>query len=496
MAITRPLRADRASRSRSARPRTPGGAPRIPVAGSPSSTNRPFFVPTTSSVMTYPSRDRGQDLDAVVRADAVSSRPRSPLTNTLMWRRIWPRSSRIQPATAGCSCSSPRSSSARWRRRARARRGRRRAPQRSVNADDSHRCDPQTAAAAQNSSLTEGLVEKAKIRPVSRPGSSRTRRGGRRRAEPLEPAWTSSSDRIPCPSSLASAAGSSSPSCSSSESRSSRRQRCGNAASSRASSSAAAAALAVGDDAVDEPDRERLARVDAAAGQDHVHRPRHPDQPRQPDRAAVDQRHPPAPAEHAEHRAPPRRRAGRTTARARARRRPRNRRPRRSRASTAASGSGPSGRRRRRSPGCRPAVPTAFRSAPAQNTPPSPWSTATAASGSASNSRNAVGERVGGRRRRPRCGARAATAPRSSPARRARPGPRRSWLAAPRSRAARTSRIDADDLHRTRLHRRQRPDERLAAAADERRGRKAHVLLRESRRRRSRPAAASATSAA
>ena len=39
-----------------------------PSPGAPSSTNRPFFVPTSSSVIGH-LRDRGKDVDAVVRAD-------------------------------------------------------------------------------------------------------------------------------------------------------------------------------------------------------------------------------------------------------------------------------------------------------------------------------------------------------------------------------------------------------------------------------------------
>ena len=58
------------------------------------------------------------------------------------------------------------------------------------------------------------------------------------------------------------------------------------------------------------------------------------------------------------------------------------------------------------------AVPTAFRSAPAQNTPPSPCRTATAASASRSNSRNASASAHRRSRRRPRCAARGATAAR------------------------------------------------------------------------------------
>src|SRR5437763_5028172 len=37
--------------------------------GSPSSTNSPFFVPTTSSVMCSSSRDRGEHLDPVAGTD-------------------------------------------------------------------------------------------------------------------------------------------------------------------------------------------------------------------------------------------------------------------------------------------------------------------------------------------------------------------------------------------------------------------------------------------
>src|SRR3954447_6029082 len=37
--------------------------------GSPSSANRPFLVPTSSSVISSSSRDRGEDVDAVLRLD-------------------------------------------------------------------------------------------------------------------------------------------------------------------------------------------------------------------------------------------------------------------------------------------------------------------------------------------------------------------------------------------------------------------------------------------
>ncbi len=88
-----------------------------------------------------------------------------------------------------------------------------------------------------------------------------------------------------------------------------------------------------------------LVAADAPPGEDQVEGVAVADQPRQPDGAAVDQRHAPAPAVDAEDgvgRPPP---AGRTRAPARARRRRRGPRRRRSPASTAASGSGPSDRR-------------------------------------------------------------------------------------------------------------------------------------------------------
>ena len=44
-------------------------------------------------------------------ATGVASAPRSPFTNTLMWRRMRPRSSRIQPASGGRAASSARISS-------------------------------------------------------------------------------------------------------------------------------------------------------------------------------------------------------------------------------------------------------------------------------------------------------------------------------------------------------------------------------------------------
>jgi hypothetical protein len=54
-------------------------------------------------------------------------------------------------------------------------------------------------------------------------------------------------------------------------------------------------------DAVGEPDPLGLDTVDAATGEDQVHRPAVTDQPRQVDRAAIDQRHAEPPAEDTEH---------------------------------------------------------------------------------------------------------------------------------------------------------------------------------------------------
>ena len=58
----------------------------------------------------------------------------------------------------------------------------------------------------------------------------------------------------------------------------------------------------VGDHTIDQPDLEGLRGGHGTAGDDHVLRPAQADHARQPDRTAVDQRHAPAAAEHAEHR--------------------------------------------------------------------------------------------------------------------------------------------------------------------------------------------------
>ena len=132
------------------------------------------------------------------------------------------------------------------------------------------------------------------------------------------------------------------------------------------------------------------------AGEDQVHRPAVPDQPRQSHRAAVDQRHAPAPAEHPEHRvllgdpqvAPQRQleAAGHRVATDRGDHRLGQRHAGRAHRPGA-------GAVRRLVSG----VPNALRSAPAQKVPLSPHSTATEAESSASNSSNASNN-VGRRR--------------------------------------------------------------------------------------------------
>ncbi len=69
----------------------------------------------------------------------------------------------------------------------------------------------------------------------------------------------------------------------------------------RASSSAAARAVP-GDDAVGEPDLERLGGADGAAREDEIERAAEADEAREADGAAVDQRHAPAAAEDAQRR--------------------------------------------------------------------------------------------------------------------------------------------------------------------------------------------------
>ena len=118
------------------------------------------------------------------------------------------------------------------------------------------------------------------------------------------------------------------------------------------------------------PNRSASRAPTGAAGQDHVERAAHADDARQAHRAAVDQRHAPAAAEHAEDRALLGDAQVAPAARARARRRPRSPRPRRSAASTAPCASAPSARRRPWIEHVRAlGSPIAARSAPAQNLP-------------------------------------------------------------------------------------------------------------------------------
>ena len=180
-----------------------------------------------------------------------------------------------------------------------------------------------------------------------------------------------------CRSSMRIASSSGSPHCSYDESRSSRRQmRRERRELVRERARRVERAARFGQP-VGETHAQRFVAADAAAGEDEVERVRVADQARQADRAAVDERHTPPPAEHAEHR----------VARRDAQVAPqRELEPARDRVALdrgdhrlrrAASASGPSDRRRRRSPRCRASSPTAFRSAPAQNVPPAPVRIAT-----------------------------------------------------------------------------------------------------------------------
>ena len=107
---------------------------------------------------------------------------------------------------------------------------------------------------------------------------------------------------IPCRSSPRIAVRSFTPSWSRTEARSPRRQACGKSAMAAASSSAAARARPGRHDAVGEAHPVRLGGGHRAAGQDHVHRAAGADEPGEPNRAAVDERHAPAAAEDPEDR--------------------------------------------------------------------------------------------------------------------------------------------------------------------------------------------------
>ena len=105
-----------------------------------------------------------------------------------------------------------------------------------------------------------------------------------------------------CASSMRIASSIGAPHCSYEESLSSRRQRGGSAASSWASTLAAASAPPGSVRRLARPMRSASSPLDAAAGEDEVERVAVADQARQANGAAVDERHAPAPAEHAEHR--------------------------------------------------------------------------------------------------------------------------------------------------------------------------------------------------
>ncbi len=93
------------------------------------------------------------------------------------------------------------------------------------------------------------------------------------------------------------AAASSRPSCSNTESRSERRQPAGARPARGRAPRPARSGRPGRHHPVDQPDPEGLPSVHLAAGEDQVHRPAGTDQPRQADRATVDERHPPATAE-------------------------------------------------------------------------------------------------------------------------------------------------------------------------------------------------------
>ena len=90
---------DRGSRSRPARPRTRACLISKPDPARPPAGTGPSSFPTTSSVNSHPPVIAGSTSTRSPDRTAVVSPPRSPLTNTLMCRRIGPRSSRIQPSS-------------------------------------------------------------------------------------------------------------------------------------------------------------------------------------------------------------------------------------------------------------------------------------------------------------------------------------------------------------------------------------------------------------
>ena len=169
-------------------------------------------------------------------------------------------------------------------------------------------CD-MTSATVRSPRCRNGRVGHARriLRTRRRPSARRGRcRGGpcARAANRIAPSSDSPDASVACAcrSSMRIASSSGSPHCSYDESRSSRRQIGGSAASSCASVARRGERAARLGQPVGEPHAQRFVAADAAAGEDEIERVRVADQAGQADRAAVDERHAPAPAEHAEHR--------------------------------------------------------------------------------------------------------------------------------------------------------------------------------------------------
>ena len=172
---------------------------------------------------------------------------------------------------------------------------------------------------------------------------------------------------------------------------------CGKRAISAASATAASRAVPGATTRLASPIASASSAPTARPGEDQVERARVADQAGEAHGAAVDQRHAPAAAEHAERSRRSPSPAGRTTARAPARRRPRSPRPRRSPASASSMRVGPIGPSPSVLTELARSVPNAFRSAPAQNVPCAPVRTATCWRGVGLEGAERVGERGRGR---------------------------------------------------------------------------------------------------
>ena len=163
---------DRASRSRSARPANARHVTSNSGARArPRARTGPSWCPAAARSWLRPPVIAGSISTRSSAPTAVSSPPRSPFTNTLMWRRMAPRSSRIQPATAGCSSSRPRSSSSTVAPPSLllgAAAGE--LPQGSVNADKGHRFLDRPGVEPKLDRSAGGWSRNANSRNVSRPG--------------------------------------------------------------------------------------------------------------------------------------------------------------------------------------------------------------------------------------------------------------------------------------------------------------------------------------